>query len=327
MNTDWILEATADNTTNVVSFSGGKDSTATLLLALERQIEPVVVFADTGNEHPLTYEYIEYVADKLQVKINTVRANFDKDFERKIEYILRHWDEPLIRTYGGKKVERRPLTDAEIVSSVIALRPTGNPFLDLCKMKGRFPDARNRFCTQELKQLPMEEFVRPMKESGNVISWIGVRADESNKRASYDIADFYDDNHALYRPILFWSAEEVFLFLRKHGVDVNPLYKKGMSRVGCMPCIHASQREVHEIAQRFPEQIERIAEWEKEVAKTCRHPTARESGTVNFFSGKDSPSIHDKLAKIKIAVESNRIEVSDDITHDSCSAVYPVVCE
>lgn len=44
---------------HVVSVSGGKDSTATYLLALERlggDFE--AVFADTGNEHPYTYEYV-----------------------------------------------------------------------------------------------------------------------------------------------------------------------------------------------------------------------------------------------------------------------------
>ncbi|MGA4815516.1 phosphoadenosine phosphosulfate reductase family protein [Pseudomonas aeruginosa] len=39
--------------------SGGKDSTALLLLAIERGAEDLqAVFADTGHEHPQTYEYI-----------------------------------------------------------------------------------------------------------------------------------------------------------------------------------------------------------------------------------------------------------------------------
>ena len=45
---------------NVVSLSGGKDSTAMLLMLLERG-EPVadVVFFDTGWEFPEMYEYLE----------------------------------------------------------------------------------------------------------------------------------------------------------------------------------------------------------------------------------------------------------------------------
>lgn len=42
---------------NMLSVSGGKDSTATLLLALERDTRNLVpVLADTGNEHPQSYD-------------------------------------------------------------------------------------------------------------------------------------------------------------------------------------------------------------------------------------------------------------------------------
>ncbi|STV76423.1 PUA domain (predicted RNA-binding domain) [Klebsiella michiganensis] len=43
---------------HVISLSGGKDSLALWLLSREWDIVSVVIFADAGHEHPLTYEYI-----------------------------------------------------------------------------------------------------------------------------------------------------------------------------------------------------------------------------------------------------------------------------
>ncbi|MFP3757983.1 phosphoadenosine phosphosulfate reductase family protein, partial [Cupriavidus sp. SIMBA_020] len=57
-------------TLRVVSLSGGKDSTATLLVALEQHGAENVraVFADTGNEHEETYEYaLDYLPRALGI--------------------------------------------------------------------------------------------------------------------------------------------------------------------------------------------------------------------------------------------------------------------
>ena len=48
----------------IVTFSGGKDSLAALLWVREHiTTNFTTVFCDTGWEHPLTYEYINRIAD------------------------------------------------------------------------------------------------------------------------------------------------------------------------------------------------------------------------------------------------------------------------
>ena len=54
-----------------VAISGGKDSTATLLLAIEKYGEDNVIgiFTDTGFESSFTYKYLNYLQKLLNIKI------------------------------------------------------------------------------------------------------------------------------------------------------------------------------------------------------------------------------------------------------------------
>lgn len=49
---------------HIVSVSGGKDSTATYCRAVERGRPFRAVAADTGNEHPATYEAVNRLSER-----------------------------------------------------------------------------------------------------------------------------------------------------------------------------------------------------------------------------------------------------------------------
>lgn len=51
--------------TNVVSFSGGKDSTALILWAKENLDSFITIFCDTSWEDPITYEYVQHINKTL----------------------------------------------------------------------------------------------------------------------------------------------------------------------------------------------------------------------------------------------------------------------
>ena len=59
----------------IVSFSGGKDSTALLLYAIHKYGKEniKVVFADTGAEFPETFEYLSYIEKKLGIEIGIAK--------------------------------------------------------------------------------------------------------------------------------------------------------------------------------------------------------------------------------------------------------------
>lgn len=255
---------------NVVSLSGGKDSTATALLAIEREAPNLqFVFADTGNEHQLTYDYIDYLETKLG-PITRLRANFDDRIAHKREVIADKW-------------RRDGVPERHVLEALEYLQPTGNPFLDLCMWKGRFPSTRVRFCSEQLKAIPLNAHMAAMVDQADELySWVGIRWDESRDRA--DAVELEDskwiDGLMIYRPILSWKAEDCFAIAERHGIEPNPLYKMGMGRVGCMPCIHAGKNEVFEIAKRFPEELERLAKWEELVSKVAKR------GVSTFFDAR-----------------------------------------
>lgn len=276
---------------NIISVSGGKDSTALLLLAIERQPDNMsAVFADTGNEHELTYEYVQYLNDHI-FPIRTVKADFTRQIAGKREYVLTKWAE-------------KGVPQSSIDRAAAALVPTGIPFLDLCIWKGRFPSSRAAFCSEELKRNPIITQVQtPHLEAGDdVISWQGVRRDESLRRrllSENELKSTHANGAELwnYRPILDWTAEDCFAMHRKHGVKHNPLYEMGMGRVGCMPCINCRKDELNEISKRFPEVIERIEQWEQAVKQ------ASKCNAATFFSAPSDDNEWAAKQTIRVFVE------------------------
>lgn len=322
---------------NVNSISGGKDSLADWLLAIESGCETLQVFADTGHEHPQTMEYLEYLESKLG-PVKRVKADFSHRIEGKRKFIAEKWPLSLVDECGMSPDEA-----AETIDRALAvLQPTGNPFLDLCMWKGRFPSTKARFCTFELKHEPIKtQVVDPIIASGKkVISWQGVRAQESPARAllsEWEEGLDIGPNLAIYRPILKWTHEEVFAMAKRHGIKPNPLYQQGCSRVGCMPCIHARKSELAEIFSRWPEEIARVAEWENLVAACSRR------GNSTFFPSTQDPKKSERRIKC-ITVESHGIETYRDWAlttrggtqfdllatasdHSVCNSVYAGVCE
>lgn len=287
-----------------VSISGGKDSTAVACLAVERiqrrpDFRPRFLFADTGNEHDVTLEHVAYLAGALGIQIETVRADFSDRFAARREAMARDWPKELRRkqhttacreqqandlTYAEKAALREecdcpikispPVPDHLIQRAISFMHPTGNPFLDMAKLHGRFPGSKTRFCTQELKLDPMEFVKTPIRMGGTpVVEWVGERAEESEARARKPMLEIahcsWRAPAVIYRPIHQWSAAQTFQIAKRHGLKPNPLYLMGMSRVGCF-CIMAQKEEVRRTALHFPEVIERIAEWEVDCGNVSR---------------------------------------------------------
>ncbi|MCR8964155.1 phosphoadenosine phosphosulfate reductase family protein [Brevibacillus halotolerans] len=347
-------------TINILSVSGGKDSTAMWLYAKEQGIEVLPVFADTGHEHEKTYEYLDYLENKLG-PIQRVRADFLERIAKKRLYVRDHWPRKLTLDVGGHwysdKKESGDAPDWEpedrsaqglkignwkwlpfqkgmseleapsvVKRALTILYPTGIPFLDLCLWKGRFPSTKARFCTTYLKVEPIEQqvYLPILSEGNDICSWQGVRAEESPARAKLPVHE-YNEGFEVYRPLLYWTVKDVFIMHKKHGIEPNPLYKLGMGRVGCMPCINCKKGELYEIARRFPKEIERVAEWERVVAKASKR------GLSTFFptANGNGNNIDEVVEWSKTAYGGKQYDLIKAIEFDNvpdCSSAYGL-CE
>ena len=249
------------NQIHIVSMSGGKDSTATALTAIEMGYEVIGAFADTVNEHEITYEYLDYLERKLGFKIHRVESNFKPKLIERIK--------------DSKSGGYIPKTKKSI-SALKKVVEIDNNFLNVCAYKHIFPSRMTQFCTEYLKRIPMtllqdelgEKYKKP------VCSWQGVRWDESEKRAKLAYYDHSDDWVEVYRPILHLTREDVFKMHKRFGIKRNPLYDLGFSRVGCFPCINSSKSEVALVHKLFPEHIDKIALWERLMKKVGPLPQA-----------------------------------------------------
>jgi len=183
-------------------------------------------------------------------------------------------------------------------------------FYQLARKKGRFPGAKSRFCTQELKMKPSKAYIDGLLAEGyDVVPCSGVRKEESDTRAKLTewgnpLENYYGLSE--WRPLIEWKIEEIFLLHKRHGIRLNPLYAMGMSRVGCLPCIMSRKSEIRRIAKNFPERIEWLArhEWtdengyhgfrpRKSVPQAMCHETYTSPKTGTVFK---VPSIHDAVA-------------------------------
>lgn len=211
----------------LLSVSGGKDSTALALYLLDLGIPFTPLFCDTGWEHELTYEYIRG---------------------------------PLSRKIGEVQFLRN--------ESLVTSNPEEYGMVARILKYNLFPSGRIKWCTNELKLMSYRAYCVNLflKERKLPISLTGVRGEESARRSSFGYVEEQDEATQI-RPILKWSEDDVVEIHRKHGFPPNPLYLKGLSRVGCFPCIYTNKADLKKVADLAPERIDFLENLESRVSE------------------------------------------------------------
>lgn len=203
--------------TILVPVSGGKDSQVTLSLALKTGRKVVCVHQNTGYDHPLTYQEISDMEGFYGVEI-----------------------EHTSNKYGGMF-----------------------GFLEHAQY---FPNSAARGCTQRLKQEPFARWLIANDYTPeNCEIWFGMRSDESDERKEKyggitpddeftlsDVAVYYGEGWRkkarvgqipVKLPVVEFTTEGIFSYIKEEGSPLNGLYAKGHHRVGCYPCFLSRKAE------------------------------------------------------------------------------------
>ncbi|MEM9673873.1 MAG: phosphoadenylyl-sulfate reductase [Bacteroidota bacterium] len=102
------------------------------------------------------------------------------------------------------------------------------------------------YCCFLNKTQPMEDVLR------NYDVWInGVRADQSLVRKAMKVEQPAPHNVIRFHPMLDWSIQEIFAYLREYDLPRHPLDAKGYSSIGCEPCTKKPDPEMHEREARW----------------------------------------------------------------------------
>ena len=297
---------------NIVSVSGGKDSTALYLWAIDAFGKDLfkAVFADTGNEHPVTLNYVR----NLHImaggpEVEWVKADFTAILDRK------------------------------------GLEETDSVFLDMCIAKGRVPSSKAQFCTENLKMAPIRKWLDDIRGDSEVIMHTGIRRGESLKRSKYERTEFLQYYNCFTdRPFIDWTEQQIFDYLKLKGVPPNPLYEAGFTRVGCFPCIHARKSEI----ARLPDWAwDKLEHWENKIGRTwfsfgtvpltdslkleladLERTYGEESDQVKDFKNRNCPSVKDarEWSKTERGGKQFGLFPVDDTDVPSCMATWGI-CE
>ncbi len=217
---------------HIVSFSGGKDSTAMLLRLLESGMPvDMILFNDTGLEFEQLYDHInrveQYITKYTDVGVTRVLP------EHPFEYYF--FDVPIHHRKKTKFNERLG-TDSH------------NGF--------SWPGPKMRWCTDRLKTRPRTKFLRDYRKEYNIIEYVGIAADEE-----YRLRRKINDRENKRYPLVDWGMTEAdcLQFCYDRGFDWGGLYEK-FSRVSCWCCPLQSLPELRVLYHEFPDLWQKLKE-------------------------------------------------------------------
>ena len=122
---------------------------------------------------------------------------------------------------------------------------------------GMLPSPKARWCTKALKIEPIEKFVG----GDEAISYIGIRADEENRKGYISTKGNIQPRFPFIEDGL--RKDDVVQILEDSGIGL-PKYYEWRSRSGCFFCFYQRKIEWVRLAEEHPERFEEAVRYEEE---------------------------------------------------------------
>ena len=295
----------------IVAFSGGKDSTACLLWAVnEGGFKPqsvTAVFCDTGWEHPDTYAYITNTCAAIGVNLVVLKS---KKFDGFIDLAMKKKRFPSAKArFCTEKLKSEPMIDYLL-----------DEVRDHCLI---IQGIRNQESAARSKMTEHCTFFRYYLEPYSVKDGKEFRHTYRKQDVLEFRKHFADD---ILRPIISWSANQVVKYILSHGLRLNPLYYRGAGRVGCYPCIMANHAEVKAMLSNDTRYAARLIDAEEKVGRTFFAPNYIPQ---KYHTGRDTVSgktICTASDVIRYLSEQKETLFQDESETASCMSFYSI-CE
>lgn len=253
----------------VILIDGTASSITAWYKLVSAGVPAVPVFVRTGNEHPDTMEYLDYLRNRIG-DIRSIERDYSAELLKKKERVATVW---AIEGHAHDRIE----------AALLALSPTDAPFLNMCLLVGRFPGWDVAFCDPELIYQPLrEQVVRPLIDQGHdVIRYVHGESIGKARRNAI-VGERID---------LLPEDTAALTYLDRHGIAPHPAYLAGYAP-RCGICFKDAKARIKQISQDEPATLTRIREWEKRVA------AATMSGEASYFRSSKVPATHGDYRRV-----------------------------
>lgn len=256
----------------IASYSGGKDSLALVLMAMEigvpterMELWHQHVDGEPGSrglmDWPCTEGYVRATAKglKLPLRFQWKDGGFEGEMLRENSRTAGvHYEDANGQVQFCPPSERGKETTRRLFPQVSA-------------------DLSVRWCSAYLKIDVAKRAINndPRFKSSKILFLTGERREESTARSKYNEVEEHGCSGTKrrvdqWRCVIDWTEQDVWNIIKKYGIVPHPAYRLGWGRVSCMACIFGDKDQWASVRAIAADRFARISAYEKEFGKTIK---------------------------------------------------------